>query len=278
MARSPRIRISKTDRTEYNRLARNARAKLKRIEKNHNLNLSDEIPIPKLTEITTRKAFNEWKENVESFLNPYNQKYQFITNEYGVTISKSELFHLKRRRKLEQMHAQKELEKVKDLPIYHRNEQMVRRGGKREMTVGEYTHFMGADATHDIQVPKDINFGEIRNMRRLKRLIEISKRRSQPNYYKKQQQLMKENFIKGLQESFDSHADELVERLKALTEEEFYHLYIQNIEFEFDDFHYDEQMEFMGNEVFMGYVSKLEKIFERHMKRQKDVDDMMRLF
>src|SRR5690606_39756223 len=48
----------------YRREVRNTRAKLNRILKQHNIDLSNEIPIPDLESFRSRKEFNEWTRKI----------------------------------------------------------------------------------------------------------------------------------------------------------------------------------------------------------------------
>jgi hypothetical protein len=43
-----KIRISKNDEQEYKRLVRNAKAKMRRLQKQHGIDLTDEISLPSL--------------------------------------------------------------------------------------------------------------------------------------------------------------------------------------------------------------------------------------
>src|SRR5690625_8038320 len=124
MARTKTIRITKNDRTEYQRLVRNARAKISRTRKKYGIDLSQEVNLPKLEQFKTRSQFNKWKQHVSSFTNRHNMKYQFQKNKYGVVASKSELLEMETLRRRQIALAKREVEKIKDRPIFHKGEQI----------------------------------------------------------------------------------------------------------------------------------------------------------
>ena len=115
MARPPRIRITQNDRAEFARLARNAKAKVRRTFKNYGIDLTGEVDIPTLDDFKTRKQFNEWREKVESFTNRNNLNYQFVKNDFGVSASKKELNDIARDVKKAQRLAD---QKIKEIELF----------------------------------------------------------------------------------------------------------------------------------------------------------------
>ena len=76
---------------EYQRQVKNTRAKLRRLQKQHGVDLRDEIKIPKLEDFGRRKEFNAWVREAERFRARGNDQYQFVKNQYGVSASKKQL-------------------------------------------------------------------------------------------------------------------------------------------------------------------------------------------
>ncbi|WP_238629291.1 hypothetical protein, partial [Klebsiella pneumoniae] len=73
MPRNRPIRITRNDKKEFSRLAKNAKAKIRRTLKNYGIDLTGDVFIPESIEsFGTRKGFNKWKESVSSFTNPAN--------------------------------------------------------------------------------------------------------------------------------------------------------------------------------------------------------------
>lgn len=165
---------------------------------------------------------------MSSFTNRHNLNYQFVTNDYGITLNKKGINAITRRRRIEQSRAKKELDKVKDIQISQ--------GGVPFATVEQRTtHFSVPDVT-GISIPKDFDFNKVRSKERLEDIIEVGKKRVDPDYYDKRKKQMQDNFIVALEGSFDSEADELVERIKKVHPDEFYELYLSIEEFDFDVF------------------------------------------
>lgn len=231
MARTTPIRISENDKKEYARLVRNARSKIRRTLKNHNVNLENEVSLPKnIGEFESRDEFNKWKNEVSSFTNRSNQRYQFVTNKHKMTLSKSEIHHIEVKRRREQHFAREEIKRVKDLKV--------KQDGKEFATVEQRTlHFSESDVT-GVTVPRDFDFEKVVSKSHLNQILDVGERRQDPKYYDQRKEKMKDNFINGIIDSFDSESDELVERLKKMSASDFYLLYLTNEEFDFDELYY----------------------------------------
>lgn len=72
------IRIRKSDEAEYKRLVSNAKAKIRRTKKNYGIDISSEINLPQLESFKTRKAFNEWKEEMKRIKNRADLKFKKV--------------------------------------------------------------------------------------------------------------------------------------------------------------------------------------------------------
>lgn len=201
-------------------MARNARAKLRRIEKKHGIDLSKEIGIPKIDDIKTRKEFNEKKEQLTDFTNRYNIDYQFKTNEYGVTISRRRERDLENAAKLARRRARDQIERIKDLPYYV--------DGVKRGTVGDRTRHMRAPDITGVHIPDEFDFSKIRSTSRLKTVEKSLFSRARPEHYDQRKQQMKENFIKILHESFNSNADDVVKELEKLHPDDFYEMFLSD--------------------------------------------------
>src|SRR5699024_3422087 len=148
MARITPIRITQNDRKEYARLVRNTRAKIRRTERNYGIDLSDEVRLPSsIDEFSTRKDFNEWKQEMSSFTNRANTNYQFVKNKYDVVASKKQLFKIEQDTKEAQRIAKEEIQKHLDKPVYHK--------GKKIGTVEDRTLHMSTPDVTGVRVPKD---------------------------------------------------------------------------------------------------------------------------
>lgn len=228
MARPRKIRITKNDRADYARLAKNSKAKLRRTLKNYGLDLSDKIEIPDLEEFQTRKQFNKWKETMASFTNRYNLHFQFKKNKNGVVASKAELNEIERNFKLAKKHQTKIRERVEDLPFIS--------GGKPTGdTVGERIRMMKRPDTF-LSHANEFDFDAVRRRADLERVMTRAEKRSDPYYYDQAMERLKQNFITALSGSFHSEADDIVEKLQNLRADYFYDMFQQFGELSFDDF------------------------------------------
>ena len=266
MARITPIRISENDRKEHARLVRNARAKVRRTLKNHGVNLEGVAPIRNIDDFATRKEFNEWKEETGSFTNRANLNYQFVTNIHGVTTSKKHINELTRMRKREQRRANEELAKQMDKTISQ--------GGKVYTTVAQRTLHMSVPDVTGVTIPKDFDFKKVRSQSRLKEVEEVGLRRQQPEYYDGRKIQMKENFISLLEQTFDGDSDELSGRLRSMTPDDFYELYISHEEFDFDL--YDSEGNLIGDSD--GHIEKMLLILDRFDEGISNVNDDLRHF
>lgn len=225
MAKYARLRITKNDRREYAKLAKNAKAKIKRTAKNHaSIDLSH-IDIPSLDSFNTRDEFNQWKRQTESFLDRGNWLYQFVKNKNGVSISRSELNKLERKTKLAQEKAQKQLKQAEKLPFIA--------GGKQYGTVGDRINQMANTNELGIYVPPDFNFDAIQNLSQLNMKRQSIEKRVNPTEIDKRMDQMKGNFISVLEASFNSDAEELIEKLRNVPSDDFLEMYYMFEEFDF---------------------------------------------
>lgn len=226
MRRFTPIRITKNDRQEYARLVRNTKAKIRRTIKNYGIDLSDEIEIPSIEDFKTRNEFNRWKERQASFTNRANLHYQFKKNPYGVVASKKRIADIQRDNKQAQQIADKLIESAKEKPFIS--------GGKEQGTVEQRMLQMARPNAAGVYRPPDFDFDKIRSEYELRRKEQNLKKRADEQYYDERMERMKENFIKLLEESFNSDADELIEKIKDIPAEDFYEMYLMFDEFDFD--------------------------------------------
>lgn len=223
MARPPRIRLTQNDRAEFARLARNAKAKVRRTFKNYGIDLSGKVDIPDLEQFTSRKQFNEWREKVESFTNRNNLNYQFVKNDYGTVASKKELNQITRDIKKAQRLADEKIKSIEKLPFAQ--------GG----TVGQRLPMFGRNNPSGITRPKDFNFGRVRSKSDLDRIAERARQKSTEKYYDQRNWQMRENFKEILGLSFHSDADNLVELVDKIHPDDFYEIYQMHFDiFDFD--------------------------------------------
>lgn len=228
-----KFRPSKKDKLKYQNLKKRANAKLKRT-KQAGIDFSSEINIPsKFTDFTSRKEFNAFIERTESFLVRNNAKYKVVKNKFGVVSTLYEISREKVRTKIAQRRADDQIKKVEDRPIFD--------DGKRSaMTVGQRMASMGKPSIAGFVRPSDFDFESYQTQEGLEGRFRSTEGRSQPNYHDRRNSTLKDNFNRVLSEAFNSDANELIEKLKQLSNDDFLMLYIQTEEFDFDLFYQSE--------------------------------------
>lgn len=197
---------------------------MKRIQKNYGVNLIGEIPLPTLSAFQNRKQFNEWKQEVSSFTNRNNQNYQYKKNEHGVVATKATLNEIERNTKRAQRIAEQTKKKMKDKPFIS--------GGEVVGTVGERQRMMARPTMTGFGKPVTFDFNKIHTQSELMKRKETMKKKADPAYYNKRSERMKELYIEGIAEKFNSDADSLVKKLKEMPADDFYVMFQIFDEFE----------------------------------------------
>jgi transcription-repair coupling factor (superfamily II helicase) len=234
-------------------LVKNTKAKVRRTLQNFGVDLSDEVEIKGLEDIKTRKEFNEFKQNLESFTNRNNLKFQFVKNEFGVVATKSELNEITRNRNKEIRVAKEKLKQEKKDPI--RKQELLK---------------MADPSRAGIHIPKPFNFKEVKSRTRLEDIAETSKRRSDPEFYNKRSEKMKDTFIRELEEAFNSDANYLVEQLKTMNPDEFLDLYKKYPSFDFQIFYI---LKYVDDFEQNKYLLEMVRDFKRYERENHDLKD-----
>lgn len=108
------VRITKKEQAEIQRLNKNARAKLKRIENRYGIREDIRVKAPKT--FTSRKELNAYKKNLRDFTNRYNQRYQYVKTDEGA-VTRDVYNELKRKVKdVNHLRAQ-EYKRLKNIPV-----------------------------------------------------------------------------------------------------------------------------------------------------------------
>lgn len=226
MARNPSIRISPNDKTEYTKLARRAKAKINRIKKNYNIDLTQEINIPKINTFSTRDEYNDVKDKLSSFTNRFNLHYQFRKNKYGVVASVAEIQQGERRAKASQNRAKNLHKKVKDLPFYVNNQ--------LQGTVAQRLGVVRRPEVSGIPIPNDFNFNTIPTRNVFEDRLRALSEKVTNEYYENAFSRKQDEYIQLLEAAFNSDADELVKKIRKLSSLDFMELYYSHDVFDFN--------------------------------------------
>jgi hypothetical protein len=247
--------------SEYQRQVKNTKAKIRRVKKNYGIDLTDEIEIPSLESISSRKAFNEWKQKVESFRNKANTHYQFEKNQYDVAVSKKRIHDIEHNTKVAQQNADEMIKKKMDKPFIS--------GGKVQGTQGQRLLQMGKPNVMGITRPKDFDFQSIRNMKRFEEVEKNARKRANGEFYNERMDKMRESYIEQLEKAFNTDADSLVKKLREMPLDDFYELYDLIDEFDFNVFY---QMEGVNDSSVSDFViTQLESYVNQYYKGEIDL-------
>jgi hypothetical protein len=247
-------------------LAKNSKAKIRRTLKNYGIDLSGEINVPDLESFQTRKEFNEWKEKQSSFTNRNNLTYQFVKNEFGVVANKKTINEIQRETKQAQRLAKQKIKEVERLSNTERGEMLAQRrflSGKEQNVTG-------------ISIPKDFNFGKIRSVRQLREKRENVKKKTQDVFYDERNQTMKDNYIEMLKKSFNSDADLVIKEIESMNADDFYALYLLEInDLDFDLFY---PVDGVDDGRDLDDLNKLQSIVDEYYQGGYDQDLLLKNF
>lgn len=249
MAKQPPIRIRKKDISEYHRLAKNTRAKIRRTKKNYGIDLRNDVTIPDLESFQTRDQFNKWKQDQESFTNRANLTYQFRKNDHGVVASKREIQQLERNTRRAQEIAENVRKQTKDKPFIS--------GGKKQGTYGQQQIMLGKPNYGGIYRPPDFDFESIGSMREFNRKQESMQKRANVSHFESRMETMKANYMQKLEETFNSDADPLVKRVEKMPDRDFYEMSMIYDEMDFDYLYTEDDGDFIN--TIHGYLDRYDR-------------------
>lgn len=214
---------------EYQRLVRNTKAKLNRVKENYGLDLSYEIEIPDYNELDTPEEFDNFVEQMESFTDRSNLNYQFDRNKWGMVYSKAELLEGLENTRQAQENAKEFIERFK--------EKEYQIGGKDAgYTVGDRMMLYEKENVAGITVPNDFDIDAFQSRDRLEGRLELLQEKAEGVFFDRSMRTMKDNFMKSIKGSFNSEADDIIEMLDIMPEDDFFELFLQSAEFTFEDY------------------------------------------
>lgn len=255
MAKDPNIRIRKKDISDYRRLKKNTQAKIRRARQNYGIDLSNQVSTPSLDSFTTRKEFNKWKRQQQSFTNPSNLDYQFKKNKQGVVASKKEIQEAERRTRRAQEIADNVKKQTEGKPFIS--------GGKQKSTYGKQQQMLGKPNYGGIVKPSDFNFEKFETRRGFELASQSMANRSSVPELEQRMHTMKENYIKKLEEDFNSDSKEVVDRVKKMPAKDYYEMTLMYDEMQFDTPYTEDSPEFLG---------RINKYLDQYDRGKVDLD------
>jgi len=258
LARIKPIRIRKSDKSEFARLVRNAKAKIYRAKKNYGVDLKGEVELPKLDDFATRKEFNNWKKQITSFTDRSNLDYQFVKNQHGQVLNKRLYKQAIENEKIGIANAERMKKQYEDKPTFS--------GGKKQLYSVKERDQMFKRSVFLWEEKYRLNFENIDRPSRMNRKLENLEKRADPNYFEKQMDKMKQNYIEGLKKNFNSDADFLVKKFEEIPAADFYEMYLMIDEINFD-FHYEPD----GEGENEGQLGSINSYLEKYKKGELDL-------
>lgn len=230
-------------------MVRNAKAKIRRTNKNYGVDLTGEIKIPNIGNIETREQFKKFKDDVKAFTNRNNSRFQFKKNDYGVVANKRELNEIARNTKRAQDIADRFNTKISKQPeIKQRMAQMAR----PENATG-------------VSRPNDFDFSKIQSGKRLKEIAENMKKRADEKFVDERMEKFRDIYMEMISKTFNNEADELIEKFKDMPIDDFYELYLMNLQDMDIDWYYTD-------ELGSNHLEKLSSIVEKYEEGQVNMD------
>jgi hypothetical protein len=210
-----KIRISKNDEQEYKRLVRNAKAKMRRLQKQHGIDLTDEISLPSLSSFQNRKEFNNFKEDINKFNKGLKNDYKIVKNDQGVAFTKKEVKKYEQKQKEAIRLAEEHYAKTKT------EQQKI---------------FLKPS---NLDIPRKIDLNDISSRSNFNQRLENLTKRSDPKFFNERDERFKENYIKSIQGSFNENSmvASIVEMLEDIPADYLIQVYKDNLAlFDFEQF------------------------------------------
>lgn len=239
--RQPKMRVMKRDEQEYKRLRSNYRAKLWRLRRATDFSLpaheiDEELGLyfPDIKEFRdgafeTRKDFNVFKQKVEEVTSRSFKPLQIQDNARGIKYPRI-MFNIGlKHAERAQQEAQRQIDKIKDLPIII--------DGEERGTVADREIATPDSDAFGVYFPSDFDIDNFTTPEAVEKRIEKDKERSDPEYFDERKAQMQDNFISMFEGQDPNEVPiEIVQFLSVMTPDEFYEFYWMFPDISFADF------------------------------------------
>lgn len=254
------MKIRKQDKAEYQRLKNNIKSKIRRVQKQHNLDLSGLIELPPLDSFT-RKDFNLWKEQAKKFTSRANKVKH---NEYGVPYTNQLVKEYQKRAD--------EANKIKDkLNEIFDKKAFTRDGKPTGLTVKQFDFLMKDADELGTKTRRKFDIHEIKDLRGLEKTRKRIDEERDINTYVNDMSEFQKNWIEGIERVFNNAADSLVNKVKVLDPAVFYEMYKATGEMHFEEWYPDKTMEEAGQfeELMQSAIDNVEKHFDQNFRNKE---------
>lgn len=201
------VRITKKELAEIQRLNKNARAKLRRIEKRYGIREDISVKAPKT--FTSRKELNAYKKQLRDFTNRYNQRYQYVKTDEGA-VTRDVYNELKRKVKEVNRERARAYKEISRRPVTVAGEEIpgFDVGLRAEM------RFRERGSLYEQFKPITLDIGTFRSREQAQRYLEkLEEHRKRIPDLKKQ---YKENYILAIQHTFGRMGKDLVAEIRKM--------------------------------------------------------------
>lgn len=212
------MRITNQDKADYNRLKRNLLNKIKRVQKEHNINLASEIDIKPL-EMYTRKEFNAFKEKGKRMLTK-TPRWQFVKLNDRVSVNKIEFRKYTEGQKKAEKKALDRLIKYQDTPIYENN--------RKISTVSQFAATMKNPDIIGVKPPYSRPINEVKSRDEVLKRIETFEKFNSRRFNEATESRLKENFINAIKIGVGDIGKELIERIENIPNDDFTEIFTMN--------------------------------------------------
>ena len=231
------MRISKRDRQEYDRLTKALLNKADRVKKQHNINFLSENPDLKMKplENMTRNEFNTYKEQARLMTKRGIQRFSYVKINDYVSVSRSEERRLRYNKEIADRQAKRRYDELKDKDYYEE--------GQEPSKVGVYVETMKEPDIPGINAPHVLDDDKIASREYVRNKIKQLDNFSNLSIRNERNEIMKQNYIKGLEEVFNGggdELDELIQQIENIETDDFIELYSRSADMSFTYFYVDD--------------------------------------
>lgn len=207
------VRITKKELAEIQRLNRNARAKLRRVEKRYGIREEITVKAPKT--FTSRKELNAYKAQLRSFTNRYNQRYQYVKTDEGA-VTRDVYNELKRKvKEVNRLRAQ-EYKRLKKMPVTVAGEKIP----GFDVALRAEMRFAERGSLYEQFKPIRLNINTFQSPEQARRYLE--KLEHHKAYVPKLKQLYQDNYCLALERHFGKRlSKDLIEQVQKMDNEKF---------------------------------------------------------
>jgi hypothetical protein len=243
-----KIRIRSSDEAEYKRLVRNAKAKMRRLKKDHGIDLTDEISLPSLSSFQTRKEFNDFKEDINKFNKGLKNDYKIVKNEQGVAFTKKEVKAYEKKQKEAIQLAEEHYAKTRT-----ENQKIFLKPS-------------------NLDIPRKIDLNDIRTRENFKNRMENLTKRSDPHYFSDRDQTFRDNYVASITGSFNDReiVKEIVEMIESIPPDRFYDIYKEYFDW-FDFTLFDSEGQEVGADD--GHLAAIRLILSSSVNEERLLQD-----